>query len=80
MKTQIEIKSALCGVAIGALAVLAIGAGTSSNPVGKYQTTAASAPNGTFFLIVDTQTGEAWAADSVGNWNGSKPDKFWSAK
>jgi predicted cation transporter len=80
MKTPIDIKSVLCGVTLGVLAVFAIGAGTSSNPVGKYQVTAASAPNGTFFLMVDTQTGEAWAADSVANWSGSKPDKFWSAK
>jgi hypothetical protein len=78
MKTQIDIKSVLCGVAIGVLAVFAIGAGTSSNPVGRFQITAAAAPNGSFFAVVDTQTGEVWGADSVRGWQ-DKP-KFWDAK
>jgi hypothetical protein len=56
MKTQIDIKSVLCGVAIGVLAVFAIGAGTSSNQFGRYQ-----AVTGTgYALLVDTVTGKVW--------------------
>jgi hypothetical protein len=80
MKTQIDIKSVLCGVAIGVLAVFAIGAGTSSNQVGKYQVT--STGNGTggwLSIMVDTQTGESWGVDFSRN-AVQKPDKFWDAK
>jgi hypothetical protein len=56
MKAQLDIKSVLCGVAIGVLAVFAIGAATASNEVGRYQ---ASAGQGTS-IIVDTKTGQAW--------------------
>ena len=45
MKTQLDIKSVLCGAIIGALAVFTVGAGASSNPAGKYQITATG--NGT---------------------------------
>jgi hypothetical protein len=56
MKTQIDIKSALLGIAVGVLAMFAIGAGTGSNEVGRYQIS--SNPN--FSIIVDTKTGQAW--------------------
>ena len=56
MKTQIDIKSALCGLAVGVLAMLAIGAGTSSNQLGRYQVSSAAG----FAILIDTQTGQAW--------------------
>jgi hypothetical protein len=58
MKTQIDIKSALVGIVVGVLAVLAVGAGTSSNEVGRYQ---AGCGTG-FAIIIDTKTGQAWGA------------------
>jgi hypothetical protein len=58
MKTQIDIKSALCGLVIGVAAMFAIGAGTSSNEVGRYQIS--SNPN--FSVMVDTKTGQAWGS------------------
>jgi hypothetical protein len=80
MKTQIDIKSALLGLAIGIITMFAIGAGTSSNPAGKYQIAAASAPNGAFFAVVDTQTGEVWGVDSTREWGNAKASQFWGAK
>jgi hypothetical protein len=80
MKIQIDLKSAFCGLFAGAAIILCVGAGTSSNPVGKYQIVAAAAPNGTIFALVDTQTGEAWGADSVSNWGDAKAGVFWGAK
>jgi hypothetical protein len=58
MKTLIDIKSALVGIVVGVLAVLAVGAGTSSNEVGRYQIS--SNPN--FSVMVDTKTGQAWGS------------------
>ena len=56
MKAQIDLKSVLCGVAIGVLAVVAIGAATSSNETGRYQVSAGQGAA----VIVDTRTGQAW--------------------
>ena len=56
MKTQIDIKSALVGILIGILAVLAVGAATNSNQVGRYQISSGDG----FSVMVDTQTGKAW--------------------
>jgi hypothetical protein len=56
MKTQIDIKSALVGILIGVLVVTAIGAGTSSNEVGRYKVSCGAA----FAVMVDTKTGQAW--------------------
>ena len=80
MKTQIDIKSVLCGVAIGVLAIFAIGAGTSSNPVGKYQVTGfGNGTGGWLAVMVDTQTGESWGYD-FSRGGVSKSEKFWDAK
>ena len=57
MKTQIDIKSALCGLFVGVLAMFAIGAGTSSNEVGRYQISTGQS----YSVMVDTITGKAWA-------------------
>jgi hypothetical protein len=63
MKTQIDIKSAVFGIAVGVLAMFAIGAGTSSNEVGRYQIT--SSPS--FSVMVDTKTGQAWGSVYAAN-------------
>jgi hypothetical protein len=83
MKIQIDLKSALCGLIIGVAAMFAIGAGTSSNPVGRFQVeTGASAINGGYAIILDTQTGQAWMqlAGMETDWGNNKADKFWSEK
>lgn len=60
MNIKIDLKSALCGLAIGVLALLVIAATDStSNPIGRYQTAAGFG----FFMTVDTATGQAWAAN-----------------
>ena len=58
MKTQIDLKSALCGLAVGVFAMLAIGAGTGtySNECGRYQV----AVGANVALVIDTQTGKLW--------------------
>jgi hypothetical protein len=56
MKAQIDVKSVLCGVAIGVLAVFATGAATSSNEIGRYQVSAGQGSS----VIIDTRTGQAW--------------------
>jgi len=56
MKTQINFKSALCGLVAGVLATLAIGAGTYSSATGRYQV----ATEGNVALVIDTQTGKVW--------------------
>lgn len=75
MKTQIDLKSALCGLAVGVLVMLAIGAGTSTNEVGKYQISSAA----TFAVILDTQTGQAWKYVPTAN-NQSTDSNFFDAK
>jgi hypothetical protein len=58
MHTKIDLKSALCGLALGVLALFAVGAtDTPSHPIGRYQCSAAI----DLLLIVDTTTGQAWA-------------------
>ncbi len=57
MKTSIDLKSALIGVGIGVVAMLAIGAANddSSRQTGRFQ-----CASGAYMLIVDTATGKAW--------------------
>jgi len=57
MKTHIDLKSALLGMMIGGIAILAMGAGTSSNECGRYQISAGQGNA----IIIDTKTGQAWA-------------------
>ena len=80
MKTQIDIKSALFGIVVGVLVMFAIGAGTSSNPVGKYKIEASATPYGLASFVVDTQTGEVWGMDIKTDWHETKADKFWGPK
>jgi hypothetical protein len=58
MKATIDVKSAILGLIIGAVTMFAIGAGSSSNRVGRYQISAGSQGCA---VIVDTTTGQAWA-------------------
>jgi hypothetical protein len=56
MKTHIDIKSALCGLGLGILAMLAVGAGSSSSQTGRFQI----ATEGSVALLIDTETGQVW--------------------
>lgn len=56
MKTQLDLKSAACGLALGIFAMLAIGAGITSIQTGRYQVATA----GNVALMIDTQTGKVW--------------------
>ena len=64
MKMNIDLKSALVGLTLGAMTVLAVGAANSSSspPTGKYQCAAGQG----ILLIVDTVTGQAWALQPGG--------------
>ena len=51
-----DFKSVFCGLVIGVLAMLAIGAGMATNETGRFQVATA----GNVGLVVDTQTGKVW--------------------
>ena len=76
MKAQLDIKSVLCGVAIGVLAVCAIGAGSSSNDVGRYQVSAGQSST----VIVDTKTGQAWGYCPLNTAQYRNDGSFWEPK
>lgn len=76
MKAQIDIKSVLCGIAIGVLAVVAIGAGTSSNEIGRFQVSAGQ--NAT--VIIDTRTGQAWGFCPINTAQYRNDGSFWDPK
>ena len=80
MKIQIDLKSALFGLAVGCAAFFVMGASVSSNPVGKYQVEAGTTPWGLYTFVIDTQTGEVWCMDSKMDWAGNKSAQFWGAK
>ncbi len=69
MKTKIDIKSAVIGLAVGALVTLGVAATTSSgSSVGRYQLVSnvnSGGQGGSFSLIIDTQTGKVWSAYSL---------------
>lgn len=56
---KIDLRSVLLGLLLGVVTVFAIGAGEPPNNVGKYQTTGGAG----FFVILDTETGQAWFAN-----------------
>jgi hypothetical protein len=60
MKITIDTKSAVCGLLAGVAAVLTIGAGDSSNQVGKYRVATGVSDGKGYAIMVDTQTGKAW--------------------
>ncbi len=75
MNTKIDVKSALVGLVIGVLSILAIGAGDSSaTHQGRYQIVASGNP--TVFAMVDTETGRVWMANGTANQLRSDPDFF----
>jgi len=81
MKTQIDLKSALCGLIIGALAMFALGASDSTGTFGgRYQIVAFNAagmePNA---MVIDTQTGKVWGAKLNSNWRDDGAN-FWNTK
>jgi hypothetical protein len=80
MKIQIDLKSALCGLLAGVAVMFCIGAASSPFPAGKYQIAGAADPNGTFFAVMDTQTGEVWGMNSGKDWIGDKAGAFWQPK
>lgn len=64
MKITIDLKSALCGMIIGILAMLLSGFGTSSNPVGKYKVATGVSDGKGYAIMIDTQTGQAWGYEA----------------
>ncbi len=76
MNTKFDSKSALLGLGLGVLAPLALGAGSPSNQVGRYQI------NGTANqgMVIDTMTGQVWAkyfpyAEGISDADFFKPKK-----
>ena len=63
MKITIDLKSALCGLIIGIVAIVAIGAEISPAQPGRFQASGGAG----FFLIVDTTNGKAWLANVSAN-------------
>ena len=76
MKIQIDIKSALFGLALGVVAMSAIGAGTSASEAGRYQVSVGQ----DFFAVVDTKTGEVWGHEANTSGLGGKDGHIWNAK
>ncbi len=72
MKSKIDIKSALLGLALGAVATFAVAASTSSGAVGRYQI-AGTANHG---LVLDTVTGRVWSAFFLPNEGKTDPGYF----
>jgi len=68
MKTKMDIKSALCGLAVGVLAMLAIGAGESTSTGGKYQVVTFMAGGQANAMMIDTTTGKVWGVNLVSTW------------
>jgi hypothetical protein len=77
MKFQIDPKSALFGLVVGVLAVFAIGAGSPSEEIGRYQISAAAQSSA---FIVDTKTGQAWGFAPVNSGQFRQDANFWEAK
>jgi hypothetical protein len=75
MKTQIDIKSALVGLAFGVAVTLCIAAASGSGSVGRYQI-AASNEHG---LVLDTATGKVWSY-FLGSRGGSANQSFFEPK
>lgn len=76
MNTKIDLKSALCGLAVGILATLAMGAATSSNAIGRYQIASGSG----FVTVIDTTTGRVWGANLASPGFQAIQPGFWDPK
>ena len=80
MKITVDPKSALCGLALGVVAMLLIGAATSSNPVGKYRAVTGVSDGKGYAIIIDTQTGQAWCNDGAFQLSKVPMAGFWTEK
>jgi hypothetical protein len=79
MKIQIDLKSAIIGLVLGAGVMFTMGA-ASSNPAGRYEITSfGNGTGGGAAYLVDTKTGEVWGADNHNDW-APKADRFWNPK
>lgn len=82
MNTKIDIKSAVIGLAVGALVTLGVAATTSSgSPVGRYQIVSNvnnGGQGGSYSLVIDTLTGKVWSAYSPAG--GKSDDDFFQPK
>ena len=74
---KIDLKSAVCGLAVGVLAMFAIGATEQSNGPGRYSVAIGSNHD----LVIDTQTGRVWnlRLTNAGDIKGTDAD-FYSPK
>ncbi|HVM50082.1 MAG TPA: hypothetical protein VMU04_18785 [Candidatus Acidoferrum sp.] len=78
MNTQIDLKSALVGLGVGVLIMLAVGAAGPATDVGRYQACTGAG----FVTIIDTTTGQAWGANLSAPVPGFQgvPGGFWDKK
>ena len=74
---KIHLKSALCGLAVGVLAMLVIGA-ESANSSDRYQITSAGSPVCAF--VLDKATGRVWATGFVTTAEMKKDPGFYDSK
>jgi len=77
MKINIDLKSALLGLAAGVLVMAAVGAGTASGEHGRYQV---SGGEQGCAVMVDTRTGQAWAFQPSTTSQWKRDANFWDAK
>jgi len=77
MKIQIDLKSILCGLIIGVAAMFAVGAGTSSNEIGRYQV---AVNTGAVALVIDTATGKVWNVNQTSATLRATDGNFYDAK
>jgi hypothetical protein len=83
MKIQIDLKSAVLGLIVGAVAIFTLGDATSQpNQNGRYQCAVAldGSGNNGVELILNTQTGKAWNAINRATIAHDDGDSFWNAK
>jgi hypothetical protein len=76
MNIKIDLKSALSGLALGVLAMVAIGASDSPRAIGRFQVASGAG----FVTIIDTTSGQAWGANlAAPGFQGIQP-RFWDNK
>lgn len=75
---KFDLKSMVLGLGLGLAAVFVVAAGNNPGPVGKYQIAGGSG----FFVIVNTETGQSWAANLASPTPGfqSVHPGFWEPK
>jgi hypothetical protein len=82
MNTRIDIKSAVIGLAVGALVTLAVAAATSSGSfVGRYQLVSNvnnGGLGGSYCMVIDTLTGKVWSTYAASS--GKSDDDFFQSK